>query len=115
MTSTTHPTEVYLFPVESSTVVRQDNVERANRVSPIFELKQWNVGSAVTPKPTNTAKCPMDINAIFAPTANKPSTEQVWQGVGADESDGAVSGELFQLDLAAQPPQGNGSATSRID
>jgi hypothetical protein len=28
-------------------------------------------------------------------------SEQVWQGLGANEGDNAVSGELFQLDLAA--------------
>lgn len=30
-----------------------------------------------------------------------PTAEQVWQDVGADKSDNAISGELFQLDLAA--------------
>jgi hypothetical protein len=29
------------------------------------------------------------------------TTEQIWQGVGANESDGSISGELLQLDLAA--------------
>ena len=33
--------------------------------------------------------------------ATRTQTEQVWQGLGANESDDAISGELFQLDLAA--------------
>jgi len=28
-------------------------------------------------------------------------TEQVWQGLGANQGDNAISSELFQLDLAA--------------
>jgi len=33
--------------------------------------------------------------------AKRTTTEQVCQGVGTNQSDDAVSGELFQLDLAA--------------
>ncbi len=43
------------------------------------------------------------------------TTEQVWQTVAADKGDGAFSGELFQLDLAAQSLQEHGGTTSRID
>ncbi len=69
----------------------------------------------------------MDINAISAPTANKPSlkawhrqaadrttassAEQVWQSLGADESDDTVSGKLFQLELAAYSPLSNNNLT----
>jgi hypothetical protein len=31
-----------------------------------------------------------------------PTAEQIWQTLGADEGDYTMSGELFQLDLAAQ-------------
>lgn len=33
--------------------------------------------------------------------ATRTTTEYVWQGLGANEGDDAVSGQLFQLDLAA--------------
>jgi len=36
-----------------------------------------------------------------------PTPEQIWQIMGANKSDDAISGELFQLDLAAQPIQNN--------
>ena len=44
-----------------------------------------------------------------------PTAEQVWQALGAEQGDNALSGELFQLDMAAQPIQDDGSATSRAE
>ncbi|MBD2121865.1 hypothetical protein [Trichocoleus sp. FACHB-262] len=38
---------------------------------------------------------------LSLPHASQTQTEQVWWGLGANQGDNAISGGLFQLDLAA--------------
>ncbi len=41
------------------------------------------------------------------------TTKQVWQAVGTNQSDDPISGDLLELDLAAQSVQDNGSDGKR--